>query len=185
MRLTIVPCTVARAKSFVNHHHRHHSAKIQAIFCVAVVDELNVVRGVAMCGQPVARKICDGLTIEVNRVATDGCKNACSALLGACRRIAFDLGYRRIVTYTLHEEGGGSLRGAGWCLESESAGDSSDRWHTRANRSINMDNKHAIKCRWVCYNSKSADSEPIWPTLEDEDRQTSMFDKPTGRNPPQ
>ena len=102
-----MPCTLDRAKRFVDAHHRHHTAKIQAVFCVAVADDTNTVRGVAMVGWPVARHYSDGVTIEVNRVATDGCKNACSALLGACRRIAFELGYRRIITYTLHEEGGG------------------------------------------------------------------------------
>ncbi len=85
MKLKIVPCTLKRAKAFVNAHHRHHKEKLSSIFCVAVVDESNTVRGVAQVGWPVARNISDGLTIEVNRVATDGCENACSALLGAWR----------------------------------------------------------------------------------------------------
>ena len=64
----------------------------------------------------------DGLTAEVLRVATDGARNACSKLLGACWRACKAMGYRRIQTYTLPEEGGASLRGAGWQLVSQSAG---------------------------------------------------------------
>ena len=177
MKLKIVPCTLKRAKAFVNAHHRHHKDKLRSIFCVAVVDESNTVRGVAQVGWPVARNISDGLTIEVNRVATDGCKNACSALLGACRRIAFEMGYRRIITYTLHEEGGGSLRGAGWMLDSETAGGSSIQWHNRGGRLINMKEAHASKCRWVSYNPKAAECAPVWPEPEDDLSQTDMFER--------
>ena len=56
----------------------------------------------------------DGATIEVTRVATDGCPNACSALYGAAWRAAKALGYERLGTYTLASEPGTSLRAAGW-----------------------------------------------------------------------
>lgn len=56
----------------------------------------------------------DGWTLEVNRTCTDGTKNANSMLYGACRRATFALGYRKLITYTLPEEGGTSLRAAGW-----------------------------------------------------------------------
>ncbi len=71
-------------------------------------------RGVATVGRPVARLLDDGWTLEVNRVATDGAPNACSALYGAARRATFALGYRKLITYTLPEEGGASLRASGW-----------------------------------------------------------------------
>ncbi len=70
--------------------------------------------GVAMVGRPVARHLQDGWTAEVTRCCTTGVKNACSMLYGACWRAARALGYRKLITYTLPEEGGGSLRGAGW-----------------------------------------------------------------------
>jgi hypothetical protein len=54
------------------------------------------------------------MTIEVCRVASDGHKNACSMLYAACSRASFALGYRRVITYTQAEEGGSSLRAAGW-----------------------------------------------------------------------
>ena len=84
-------------------------------------------RTVAIVGRPVSRMLDDGNTLEVNRVATDGTKNACSALYGAARRATFALGYTRLVTYTLPEEGGASLRGAGFKLLGEAGGGSWSR----------------------------------------------------------
>ena len=37
-------------------------------------------------------------------------------LYGAAWRVSRELGYRRLITYTLPEEGGASLRAAGWTL---------------------------------------------------------------------
>ena len=175
MNLRVIPCTQSRAKQFIAKHHRHHTPKVGAIFTVAVADTDNVVRGVASVGWPVARHYSDGFTIEVNRVATDGCKNACSALLGACRRIAFAMGYRRIITYTLHEEGGASLRGAGWIMDSDNAGGRSDLWHSREGRSVEMSERHAIKCRWVSYNRKALTDSVVWPEQATKDRQVSLL----------
>ena len=127
-RLHAVPCTRTQAQAFVAAVHRHHKPAVSGVFCLACVDETGAVRGVAMVGRPVARGACDGFTLEVNRVATDGCANACSFLLGAARRVAFDLGYRKIITYTLPEEGGASLRGAGWFAESAIKGRRAPEW---------------------------------------------------------
>jgi len=113
-RLTIVPCTLDEAREFIALHHRHHVPPVGHKFSVAVADENGAVRGVATVGRPVARFMDDGWTLEVNRVATDGCANACSALYGAARRATFALGYRKLITYTLPEEGGASLRAANW-----------------------------------------------------------------------
>lgn len=60
-----------------------------------------------------ARRLDDGLTLEVLRVCTDGTANACSFLYGRVKRIAQLLGYQRIVTYTLAKESGASLRAVG------------------------------------------------------------------------
>jgi hypothetical protein len=83
--------------------------------------------GVVILGRPVARRLDDGWTLEVTRCATDGTSNACSCLYGAAWRLAKSLGYRRLVTYTLPEEGGASLRGAGWTCVGEAGGGSWDR----------------------------------------------------------
>jgi hypothetical protein len=56
----------------------------------------------------------DGLTLEISRVATDGCTNACSCLLAACCRVARAMGYQLLLTYTLDCEKGVSLCAAGF-----------------------------------------------------------------------
>jgi len=120
--LQILPCSLAEANAFVAKHHRHHRPVPGHKFSLAVADETATVRGVAIVGRPVARNLDDGWTLEVTRVATDACPNACSALYGAARRATFALGYRRLVTYSLPSEGGASLRGAGWRLIGEAGG---------------------------------------------------------------
>ena len=104
-RLTIVPCTIRDANEFVLQHHRHHRPTVGGLFALAVSDGA-AVRGVAIVGRPSARLLNDGYTAEVTRVATDGCANACSALYGGAWRASRALGWRRLVTYTLPEEGG-------------------------------------------------------------------------------
>jgi hypothetical protein len=113
-RLRIRPTTLREACAFVALHHRHHAPPRGCRFALAVVDEAGAVRGVAISGRPTARRLDNGLTLEVTRVATDGCDNACSALYGACRRVAQAMGYARVLTYTLSTEPGTSLRASGW-----------------------------------------------------------------------
>lgn len=113
--LILVPMTLAEANEFVTKHHRHHRAVPGTKFAIGAAMAESIV-GVALVGRPVARRLDDGWTLEVNRCATDGTRNACSFLYGASWRAARALGFRRLITYTLPEEGGASLRGAGWTL---------------------------------------------------------------------
>jgi hypothetical protein len=122
--LTVTPINFSEANAFVAQHHRHHKPMPGCKFCIAVSDADGKVRGVAMIGRPVARGNDNGWTLEVNRVATDGARNACSMLYGAAWRAAKALGYRRLITYTLPEEGGASLRAAGYKLIGERGGGS-------------------------------------------------------------
>ena len=118
MTLRIVPVTFADACGFVGDHHRHHRPPVGHKFSLGVADGETLV-GVAMVGRPVARHYNDGLTLEVNRSATDGTKNANSMLYGAAWRAASALGYRRLITYTQAGESGSSLRAAGWKVLAE------------------------------------------------------------------
>lgn len=126
MTLALQPVTLREACAFVEAHHRHHEPPRGCLFCVAVNDGERV-RGVAIVGRPLSRMLQDGYTAEVVRVATDGAHNACSKLYGACWRAARAIGYRRLVTYTLPEEGGVSLRAAGWTCLGEAGGGSWSR----------------------------------------------------------
>lgn len=124
MRLAIIPCELDEANVFIRKHHRHHGPVVGHKFSLAVCDEEKTIRGVAVVSRPVSRMLDNGLTLEVTRVATDGCPNACSALYGAARRAAFALGFKRLITYTLKDESGVSLSGAGWKQIGEAGGGS-------------------------------------------------------------
>jgi hypothetical protein len=125
-RLTVVKCELDEANAFVKRFHRHHGKVVGHKFSLAVADEAGEVRGVAIVGRPVARGLDDGFSLEVTRLATDGCPNACSKLYAAARRAAIALGYRRIGTYILDTEPGTSLVAAGWRVVAEVRGRSWD-----------------------------------------------------------
>lgn len=112
--LRVTPIDRGEANAYVAKLHRHHKPSPGAKFYIAVSDDVDRIRGVAVVGRPVARFLDDGWTLEVNRCCTDGARNACSMLYGAAWRITKELGFRRLVTYTLPEEGGASLRAVGW-----------------------------------------------------------------------
>jgi len=120
-----VPITLQDANQFVARLHRHHPPVRGHKFSIGAEKDGQIV-GVAIVGRPVARMLQDGLTLEVTRLCTDGTRNACSFLYGAAARAAFALGYQRIGTYTLPNEGGASLRASGWKLIGEVRGRS---WH--------------------------------------------------------
>jgi hypothetical protein len=128
MRLDVTPISLGEANAYVTNLHRHHKPVPGAKFCIAASCDEAVV-GVVIVGRPVARGNDDGWTLEVNRCCTDGTRNACSLLYGAAWRAAKAMGYRRLITYTLPEEGGASLRGAGWRLIGKRGG---GNWNTPA-----------------------------------------------------
>lgn len=111
--MQIAPITFRAACEFVRLLHRHNKPPRGHKFSVSLVDDGKIV-GVAMAGRPVARHYDDGNTLEINRTCTDGARNANSMLYGACRRAAWALGYRRVITYTQADECGASLRAAGF-----------------------------------------------------------------------
>ncbi|MGX1586096.1 XF1762 family protein [Microbacterium sp. NPDC055502] len=127
VRLMVVPISLADANAFVESHHRHHKKVVGHKFSIGVVDESGEMRGVAIVGRPVSRHRDDGLTLEVTRLATDGCANAPSSLYSAAWRAGRAMGYRRIGTYTLATEPGTSLRAAGWRIVHEVRGASWNR----------------------------------------------------------
>ena len=93
----MLPISLRDANAFVLAHHRHSGQVRGCKFCVAVVDDLDAVHGVAIVG-----------------LCTDGIANGCSFLYSRCARIAKLMGYQKIITYTLATENGASLRASGW-----------------------------------------------------------------------
>ena len=109
--LEIKPIHLVQAKDFIKRYHRHNIPPVGGKFAVACWDDDKICGG-AICGRPIARHSDDGETLEIYRNCTDGTPNACTKLYGACQRIARDMGYKRIITYTLLSESGASLRAA-------------------------------------------------------------------------
>lgn len=107
---------LSEANQFVEQVHRHHKPCRGHRFSIAAKRDGHIV-GVAICGRPVARNIDPKYVLEVNRCATDGTRNACSYLYGKAARIAAELGFRAVITYTLTTEEGASLRACGWWPE--------------------------------------------------------------------
>lgn len=120
-RLSLCPLDLAEANAFVAAHHRHHKPVVGHKFSLGAIAADKIV-GVAIVGRPVSRRRDDGMTLEVTRLCTDGTKNACSFLYGACARAAFALGFQRIGTYILKSESGTSLSAAGWRMIGETPG---------------------------------------------------------------
>ncbi|MGG3471534.1 XF1762 family protein [Neobacillus pocheonensis] len=123
------PTTLREACEFVNDNHRHHISPQGHKFSVALSDG-NKIIGVAIIGRPVARWKDDHKTLEVTRLAVkEAYPNLCSMLYRSAARIAKELGYDRLITYTLVEEPGSSLKAAGfeWIGESDGGSWNSNR----------------------------------------------------------
>jgi len=143
MGLTAVPMTLSDAGEYVRRVHRHHKPPMGGLFAIGAAEGDEIV-GCVIVGRPVARALADGWTCEVTRLATDGSRNACSLLYRAAWRASRAMGYRRLVTYTLPEEGGSSLRAAGFRLIGEAGGGS---WTTPSRPRIDR-HPLQVKLRW-------------------------------------
>lgn len=116
--MEIRPITFKAASKYITDHHRHHKRTIGCKFRVSCWDDDRLC-GVAVCGRPVSRALDNGEILEINRVCTDGTKNACSMLYGACCRVAKRMGYKKVITYILASENGASLRRSNFTDEGE------------------------------------------------------------------
>jgi hypothetical protein len=111
-----VPITLREARAFIGAHHRHNIPPKGWLCGVAVeMDGQRIAVGVL--GRPVARGAQDGRTAEITRVCTVDSHNAASMIYGALCRAAEALGYDSVISYTLEEEDGTSLRAAGFTAE--------------------------------------------------------------------
>ena len=120
--MEIKPISLKKANEYVTENHRHHKAVTVCKFCISLVDDNSRIIGVAICGRPVSRYLDDDVTIEINRLCTDGTKNACSMLYGACCRISKEMGYKKIITYILESEKGASLKASNFECEGIAGG---------------------------------------------------------------
>lgn len=148
---------------------------LNTIFVVGCALDNEIV-GVATVGRLPNIASDDGWTLEVNRCATDGTKNCTSMLYAACWRIARELGYHRLITYTHTTESGASLRGAGWKIVHTTDGKTG--WHNHPRAS-----KHVLpiqpKYRWeITIKSEDFDFTQPRPKVEEvveSDNQTELL----------
>ena len=172
IRLEIRPIGLKAANSFVEEYHRHHKATAGHKFSICVCSGETIV-GVAICGRPVSRYMDDGIVIEINRLCTDGTKNACSMLYGACYRIAKDMGYRKIITYILQSETGSSLKASNFICEGEAGG---EMWTGSRARDNGVPKEK--KTRWSRELNPDAKAAPKFKRKAEkqEEKQMSIFD---------
>jgi len=158
MTLRIAPVTLAVANDFVRRLHRHSRPVVGHRFSVGCEAQTRtaegdkwVLVGVAIVGRPVAPRLDDGKAAEITRLCTDGTRNACSMLYGAARKAARTMGHAPIYTYTLPDEGGASLRAAGFQLDKDDAGGPAAQWHNRPGRTAQPvgDDLFGGKWRWI------------------------------------
>lgn len=140
--MEIRPITLREAQEYINANHRHHNATVGCKFAIGCFAGDKMV-GCAVCGRPVSRHLDNGLTLEINRVCTDGTRNACSMLYGACFRIAKAMGYCKVITYTLSSEPGASLRASNFTDAGIAGGT-----HWTGKRDRGQDIPHEMKRRW-------------------------------------
>lgn len=148
--MIIQPISLKDANAFVELHHRHNKKVTGCKFCISAIQDNNII-GVAICGRPVSRHLDDGLTLEVNRLCTDGTKNASSYLYSRCKKIAVLLGYKKVITYTLQSESGSSLKAIGAIIEKKT--EHNKQWNDSGNVKRNFQAvTTAPKYRWSLLN---------------------------------
>lgn len=143
--LKLRPITYRAACAFIDANHRHHGRPQGWLFGAALENGTGALVGVVTVGRPVARNLQDGVTCEVTRLCTDGSRNASSMLYGAAARAAKALGYSRIITYTLENEAGASLKAAGWKFDGLTDGGAWDR----PGRPRGVNSPTCKKRRWI------------------------------------
>lgn len=90
---------------------------------------------------------CDPYKIlEISRCATDGTKNAISKLYGSVCRIASEMEFESVQTYTLPSEDGASMKASGFQFEGEAGG---GQWKHTDGKPRRTDQPNEVKHKWV------------------------------------
>ena len=145
MNYKFQPISLKQANEFVSNHHRHNKPVAGHKFSIGLFDDERLI-SVAICGRPVARMADDGLTLEVLRVCTDATRNANSMLYSRVKKIAQIMGYQKVLTYTLTEESGASLRAVG----AQKSGLVKPReWSRKKRKRNSQDVYKKEKIRWI------------------------------------
>ena len=144
--LIVRPVTLKQANRFVGVEHRHHDGVTGHRWSIGAYRNETLV-GVAVVGRPIGRTPDQYVVACITRLCTDGSPQACSFLIGRCRRAAQAMGYVRGLTYTLVEEPGTSLCAAGCKLIEVVAG---EKW-SRENRPRTDRHPTGDKKKWLVF----------------------------------
>ena len=134
--LKVIPLSLKEANNFIDKYHRHNKRCAGHKFSIGAEYQGKLV-GVAIIGRPVARKLDDKLTLEINRncVLDDAPKGTCSFLYARAIKIWQSMGGKKIITYTLKTESGSSLKAVNFNQETTvQTFKKNTGWITRANR---------------------------------------------------
>lgn len=149
--LTLGSVSAERARALIADHHAHHPTPPPGWKWTHGAYNGPDLVAVAIVGRPVARQLDAATIVEVTRLcarrdlAPALAWNACSMLYGAAAREAKARGYRKIITYTLDNESGESVRAAGWVPEHRTRGGS---W-SRPGRKRQDKHPTGPKVRWA------------------------------------
>jgi hypothetical protein len=146
--MRIVPLTLREANDFVERHHRHsaRTSNDGGKFAIGL-DLGGQLIGAAIVGRPVARMLQQEGSAELLRccVCPGAPKGACSKLASRAKRVWQQMGGTRLVTYTLVEESGISMRAAGFVLEARVR---VERWDSPSRRRRHRAIEERPKQRW-------------------------------------
>ncbi|WP_395606307.1 XF1762 family protein [Bacillus velezensis] len=124
LKLETRPITLKDACQFVDQNHRHHIGPQGHKFSIGLYDG-DIIIGVIIAGRPVSRHQDNGITLEVTRCCVkEAYKNGISKLYAAVCKIAKVMGYKKVITYTLIEEPGVSMRSVNFLKVRTSSGGS-------------------------------------------------------------
>jgi len=148
MSLRCIPLNLAQANDKIREWHRHHKPVTGHRFSLGAVSEGEIV-GVCCVGRPVGREVDQDNICEINRLATNGHRNACSFLYAKSTRVAREMGFSEIRTYILQSEPGTSLlalKQLGWINDGVVRRDGKG-WSSRDNRVETEEPKQRWRCR--------------------------------------
>tara|TARA_A100000171_G_C2011589_1_gene86664 strand:- start:45 stop:512 length:468 start_codon:yes stop_codon:yes gene_type:complete len=134
--LSIIPLSLKEANDFVTKYHRHNKKCAGHKWSIGAIYQSELV-GVIIVGRPVARKLDNRFTLEVNRncVLDNAPKGTCSFLYAKAIKIWQSMGGKKLITYTLNTESGSSLKAVDFNKETTvQTFKKNTGWTTRQNR---------------------------------------------------
>lgn len=157
--LVTIPIKFSEAEEFISRYHSHNEPPQGWKFgCSVANTAINQIVGVTTIGRPVARHYDDGKTLEITRncirddLSRKYVKNASSKLYAAAWRATKNLGYEKLITYTIkNKEQATPLKATGFEILEEKCG--GGNWSSKS-RKRNYEGPKGTKSSWIKRNIK-------------------------------